>query len=69
MATILILNGPNLNLLGSREPTIYGATTLADVEPLCRDAAAAHGHEIDFRQSNPSNGSPPSWRAPVSSET
>ena len=52
MPSILILNGPNLNLLGSREPTIYGATTLADVEPLCRDAAAAHGHEIDFRQSN-----------------
>ncbi len=52
MSTILILNGPNLNLLGTREPTIYGATTLADVEQLCREAARPHGHEIDFRQSN-----------------
>ena len=52
MATILVLNGPNLNLLGTREPAVYGSATLLDVERLCRDAAAAHGHEIDFRQSN-----------------
>lgn len=49
---ILILNGPNLNLLGTREPAVYGATTLADVEALCRDAAAQHGAEADCRQSN-----------------
>lgn len=52
MAKILILNGPNLNLLGAREPAVYGSATLADVERLCRDAAAAHGHDVDFRQSN-----------------
>ncbi len=52
MSTLLILNGPNLNLLGTREPGIYGATTLADVETLCREAAARAGHTIDFRQSN-----------------
>ncbi len=49
---IFVLNGPNLNLLGKREPHIYGHTTLADVEKLCRDAAAPSGVEIDFRQSN-----------------
>ncbi|WP_346907241.1 type II 3-dehydroquinate dehydratase [uncultured Roseibium sp.] len=47
---ILILNGPNLNRLGKREPEIYGTTTLADVEALC--VAAARGNEITFRQSN-----------------
>ncbi len=52
MSTILILNGPNLNLLGSREPAQYGHTTLADVELLCRDAAAALGHEVECLQSN-----------------
>ena len=52
MSTLLILNGPNLNLLGTREPSIYGATTLADVETQCRDAAARLGHTIDFRQTN-----------------
>ncbi|MCB1509875.1 MAG: type II 3-dehydroquinate dehydratase [Hyphomicrobiaceae bacterium] len=49
---VLILNGPNLNMLGTREPEIYGTTTLADVEKMCRDRAAARGLEIDFRQSN-----------------
>jgi 3-dehydroquinate dehydratase-2 len=52
MATVLVLNGPNLNLLGTREPGVYGAQTLADVEALCRDAAARHGLGVDFRQSN-----------------
>jgi 3-dehydroquinate dehydratase-2 len=52
MATILVLNGPNLNLLGQREPTVYGAATLADVEVLCRDAAARLGHAVECLQSN-----------------
>jgi 3-dehydroquinate dehydratase-2 len=52
MKTVLVLNGPNLNLLGTREPAVYGATTLADVEALCREAAARHALAIDFRQSN-----------------
>jgi 3-dehydroquinate dehydratase-2 len=47
---ILILNGPNLNLLGQRQPEIYGRETLADVEAQCRATAGATG--IDFRQSN-----------------
>lgn len=50
--TILVLNGPNLNLLGEREPQIYGHDTLADVEAMCRDAATAAGYDIDFRQTN-----------------
>jgi 3-dehydroquinate dehydratase-2 len=49
---ILILNGPNLNLLGRREPDIYGRTTLADIEAICRDEAARLGRAIEFRQSN-----------------
>ncbi len=52
MPSILVLNGPNLNLLGTREPGIYGAETLPDVERLCVAAAEAHGHTVDFRQSN-----------------
>ena len=52
MKTILILNGPNLNLLGTREPAVYGASTLADVESMCRDAGARLGFAIDCRQSN-----------------
>ncbi|MFG2320887.1 type II 3-dehydroquinate dehydratase [Streptomyces tendae] len=51
-APIMILNGPNLNLLGQRQPEIYGSDTLADVEALCVKAAAAHGGTVDFRQSN-----------------
>jgi 3-dehydroquinate dehydratase-2 len=52
MASILVLNGPNLNLLGTREPGIYGAATLVDVLALCEAAAKPHGHSVDFRQSN-----------------
>ncbi|TXS47909.1 type II 3-dehydroquinate dehydratase [Streptomyces sp. OR43] len=49
---VLVLNGPNLNLLGTREPALYGSDTLADVEKLCQETAAAHGLEADCRQSN-----------------
>jgi 3-dehydroquinate dehydratase-2 len=49
-APIYIINGPNLNRLGTREPEIYGRTTLAEVEALCREAAGAY--PIEFRQSN-----------------
>ncbi|MBM3554173.1 MAG: type II 3-dehydroquinate dehydratase [Alphaproteobacteria bacterium] len=49
---VLILNGPNLNLLGLREPAIYGKATLADVEKLCRATAKRLGLAVDFRQSN-----------------
>jgi 3-dehydroquinate dehydratase-2 len=50
--TITILNGPNLNLLGTREPEIYGTTTLADIEKMCAVAAKKAGFSIDFKQSN-----------------
>jgi 3-dehydroquinate dehydratase-2 len=50
--TIYVLNGPNLNLLGTREPHIYGRSTLKDVQKLCRKTAAAHGYAVEFRQSN-----------------
>jgi 3-dehydroquinate dehydratase-2 len=52
MKTILILNGPNLNLLGTREPGVYGAQTLDDVEKICLDEGTKLGLSIDFRQSN-----------------
>lgn len=54
--TVLVLNGPNLNLLGTREPGIYGADTLADVERLCHATAADLGLTVDFRQSNAEGG-------------
>jgi 3-dehydroquinate dehydratase-2 len=50
--TLLVLNGPNLNLLGEREPEIYGGETLADVEALCRNACEQSGLRLEFRQSN-----------------
>jgi 3-dehydroquinate dehydratase-2 len=49
---ILILNGPNLNLLGRREPDIYGRATLADIEAMCRAEAARLGLGMEWRQSN-----------------
>lgn len=52
MSTILILNGPNLNLLGQREPTVYGAQTLHDVRALCETTATELGVQLQFRQSN-----------------
>jgi 3-dehydroquinate dehydratase-2 len=52
MKTALILNGPNLNLLGTREPAVYGSQTLADVKKLCAAACKANGLKLDFRQSN-----------------
>jgi 3-dehydroquinate dehydratase II len=52
MSRILILNGPNLNLLGSREPSVYGHTALADLDQRCEDAARQLGHTADCRQSN-----------------
>jgi len=51
-ATILILNGPNLNLLGRREPTVYGHETLDEIAAACRARGEALGYAIDFRQSN-----------------
>ncbi|MEP3891830.1 MAG: type II 3-dehydroquinate dehydratase [Hellea sp.] len=49
---IYIINGPNLNLLGSREPEIYGADTLLDIEQACIKTAESHGYDIVFKQSN-----------------
>jgi 3-dehydroquinate dehydratase II len=49
---VFVLNGPNLNLLGEREPAIYGHTTLAEIEAACRRKAEALGFEVEFRQTN-----------------
>ena len=50
--SLLILNGPNLNLLGTRQPEVYGTTTLADIEGLCQKRAQALGIDVEFQQSN-----------------
>lgn len=53
VSSIVILNGPSLNLLGSREPDVYGTTTLQDIEVMCRDRAAGHDLQlVFFRQTN-----------------
>ncbi|CDP51059.1 type II 3-dehydroquinate dehydratase [Paradevosia shaoguanensis] len=49
---VLVLNGPNLNLLGTREPGTYGSQTLADIEKLCKEEAKSLGLALDFRQTN-----------------
>ncbi|MBI3143672.1 MAG: type II 3-dehydroquinate dehydratase [Pseudogulbenkiania sp.] len=52
MKKILVMNGPNLNLLGTREPAQYGSTTLADVEAMCKEAGERLGYEVECFQSN-----------------
>lgn len=52
MRKVMILNGPNLDQLGTREPELYGSLTLEVIEKLCSEAAAALGFEVDFRQTN-----------------
>jgi len=49
---VFVLNGPNLNMLGRRQPKVYGRATLADIEKLCRERAAGLGLAVDFRQTN-----------------
>ena len=52
MSRILIINGPNLNMLGTREPGIYGYDTLADIEKMCQEEAKGLGLKVEFRPSN-----------------
>lgn len=56
MTSVLVLNGPNLNLLGTRQPEIYGATTLPQVEQLCREHGAKNGYDVTCGQSNHEGG-------------
>lgn len=53
---ILILNGPNLNLLGTRQPEVYGSTTLMDIEQMCKSHAKSLGVHVDFAQTNHEGG-------------
>ena len=52
MTTVLVLNGPNLQMLGAREPEIYGSATLADIAAACQDLGAELGLEVDLRQTD-----------------
>lgn len=52
MTSILVLNGPNLNLLGMRQPEVYGHTTLSDIESMCQSHASERGFTVSFFQSN-----------------
>lgn len=52
MRKVLILNGPNLNKLGEREPEVYGSTSLSDIATMCTEFGAENGFTVDFRQSN-----------------
>jgi len=52
MQIVYVLNGPNLNLLGEREPDVYGSTTLAEIETALRTTCSEHGLQLEFRQSN-----------------
>lgn len=52
MTSLLVMNGPNLNLLGTRQPEVYGSTTLSDVESMCRAAGEDLGCKVSFMQSN-----------------
>jgi 3-dehydroquinate dehydratase II len=52
MSSVLVLNGPNLNLLGTRKPEVYGTTSLRDVQDLCQAEGKTLGVDVDFRQSN-----------------
>ncbi|MDD9976747.1 MAG: type II 3-dehydroquinate dehydratase [Boseongicola sp.] len=52
MSSVLVINGPNLNLLGTRQPEVYGSDTIEDIEALCRDTATELGLSVSFFQSN-----------------
>src|SRR5215213_11206088 len=52
MTSVVVLNGPNLNMLGTRKPEVYGSTTLADVEAMCREEAGKLGLDVEFHQTH-----------------